>query len=93
MGTKYRVDRNTSHVRTPVGMNSLLYLGDDLREALRAFDRASTGIDPWNKPNPIYGVTLSAWIGSPRVGDYTVLYSKWPERPRQVATGTSYLDL
>jgi hypothetical protein len=72
----YRVDRNPSQTSTPCGMNSLLYLGDSHRQALRAFNAASPGINDWGQPNPDYGVTLAVWRGQSHTGDYIVTHSK-----------------
>lgn len=74
MGTNYRVDRNSSEHITPLGMNSLLYLGDSYQAARRAFDEASPGRDAWNKPNDLYGVTLAVWSEGKR--QYIVKCSK-----------------
>ena len=57
---KYRVDRADRGV-TPCGMNSILYIGDNSRQALLVFRNATTGKDAWNQPNPEYGVILSEW--------------------------------
>lgn len=78
MGTKYRVDRNTDRTSTPLGMNSLLYLGNDRRAATRAYNLAQPGTDPWGRPNDTYGVTLAEWRGPAKYdGDYVVRQSKF----------------
>lgn len=66
----YRVDRNDSEVRTPCGMNSLLYLGDSWDKARQIFNAADVGLDAWNQPNSRYGVTLSVWNDDKR--DYII---------------------
>lgn len=70
---KYRVDRANCRV-TPCGMNSLLYLGDDIHEAFDAFDGAETGIGNWGQPCPLYGVLLSSW--NPETNAYVVISHK-----------------
>jgi len=57
----YRVDRNDSKSNVPCGMNSILYIGDSLRQAERVFNNAEAGINSWNQANANYGVTLSTW--------------------------------
>lgn len=65
MGTRYRVDRVEAHeLRPPVGMNSLLYLGNDRRAALKEFNSANTGLTEWGVPNPTYGVAMYEWSDS-----------------------------
>lgn len=56
---KFRVDRATNR-DIPVGMNSILYLGDSLSAAHKAFVNAEPGIDTWGKPDSNYGVLLSS---------------------------------
>jgi hypothetical protein len=73
MGTKYRVDRVTN-ARTPCGMNSIRYIGDNWNVARALFDRISTGLDTWDQPNADYGVILSVWDESRR--DYVVKCSR-----------------
>lgn len=51
-------------------MNSILYIGDDAKQALKVFRTAETGKDAWNQPNPEYGVILSEW--STRHNEYRV---------------------
>lgn len=80
MGTRYRVDRNASSTTTPLGMNSLLYLGDSHRAALKAYNAAEPGTDPWGRPNDTYGVTLAEWRGPGKYdGDYVVTHAKFPD--------------
>lgn len=68
---RYRVDRNNDgHV--PCGMNSIIYLGDNLSEAKRRFQQTLTGFDCWGKVNSTYGVILSEW----RDGDYRIIETK-----------------
>jgi hypothetical protein len=74
MTNKYRVDRNDSTETVPCGMNSLIYLGDSLSQATKAYMAANTGLDAWNKPNPSYGVTLSKW--NDVKNDYSVIMKK-----------------
>ena len=68
---KYRVDRNNSST-VPCGMNSILYIGDNLVEARRQFELALTGFDWWGKVDGSYGVILSQWTGS----DYKIIATK-----------------
>lgn len=70
---KYRVDRASSK-RTPCGMVSALYIGDDWAEARRIYDAADTGLDPWGEPNAAYGVLVSVW--NERARDYVVKMRK-----------------
>jgi hypothetical protein len=68
-----RVD--TSNVkRTPCGMNSIRYIGDNMESARRAFNHSAIGYDAWGKPNADYGIILSKW--SPSKNDYVVIDSK-----------------
>lgn len=71
--TNIRVDRADA-LRTPCGMNSLLYLGDSMRQARRVFYASNMGRDSWNRENASYGVILSVWDSSRR--DYAVKLSK-----------------
>jgi hypothetical protein len=70
---KYRVDRSDGS-RIPCGMNSLIYLGNNYRDALRAFKAAATGLDYWNQPRPEYGVILSQWNDAKL--DYAIIAAK-----------------
>ena len=72
---QYRVDRANSTV-VPVGMNSILYIGDDWTEARKVFASAKPGKDAWGKPNSTYGVILSVWRGSHSVGEYVMKCQK-----------------
>lgn len=74
--TRYRVDHNDSPTTTPVGMNSLAYLGGDYRQARTVFVTARAGIDHWGNPNPTYGVTLAEWRGQNLTGEYVVIDKK-----------------
>jgi hypothetical protein len=58
----YRVDRvaEVSDV-CPCGMNSILYLGNDMSEARKVFLHSRSGIDTWGKQNKGYGVGLYRW--------------------------------
>lgn len=69
----YRVDRANT-LRTPCGMNSILYIGDDIVAAREAFAKARTGLDAWGQPNPDYGVLMSRW--SNNLQDYVILQRK-----------------
>jgi hypothetical protein len=42
-------------------MNSIVLITDNKREAQLVFDHTQTGLTPWNKPDPKYGVLLSEW--------------------------------
>ena len=68
----FRVDRNDSKTSTPCGMNSILYLGDNRRDAQQVFDCAQPGFNHWNEPDKRYGVTLARWKGQTLTGDYVV---------------------
>lgn len=68
---KYRVDRNNKR-HVPCGMNSIIYLGDNLSEAKRRFQQTLTGFDWWSKVDNNYGVILSEW----RDGDYHIIETK-----------------
>lgn len=74
MTNKYRVDRNDSYDNVPCGMNSILYIGDSLPQAVKAYNAVNPGIDAWNVPNPAYGVTLSKW--NDVKNDYSVIMKK-----------------
>ena len=67
----YRVDRNNRNT-VPCGMNSILYIGDNLVEARKRFELALTGFDCWGKVNSTYGVILSEW----RDGSYRIIETK-----------------
>lgn len=70
---RYRVDvANTLQV--PCGMNSIRFLGDDLRDARWVFERWLPGFDSWYRPNASYGVVLSEYDG--RLGDYRIIDHK-----------------
>jgi len=66
----YRVDRAIEGLSPPCGMNSILYIGDSLNDALSVFHHATGGKDAWNQPNRDYGVMLSIW--HPNRMDYIV---------------------
>lgn len=68
---KYRVDRNNKR-HVPCGMNSIIYIGNDLNEAKRRFQQTLTGFDCWSKVDNNYGVILSEWNGT----DYSIIDSK-----------------
>jgi hypothetical protein len=51
-------------------MNSIVWAGNSLHEARKAFNRAVPGIDEWSKPNARYGVVLSVWSDEKR--DYVI---------------------
>ena len=76
MGTAFRVDRAQPQDPVPIGMNSLLYLGDSEQAAQRAFELATPGFNAWNAPDPSYGVTMSRWHGQHSVGEYRVVKMK-----------------
>ena len=69
----YRVDRANS-LQTPCGMNSLLYIGDSLDEAVKVYSYMDPGKDWWNVPNSAYGVILSVWNAD--ANEYRVKRSK-----------------
>lgn len=73
--TDYRVDR-TDQPRTPCGMNSIIYLGDDPYDARAVFESANPGFTGWNEESATHGVVLSRW--SYAEGDYVVIASKFP---------------
>ena len=54
---KYRVDRNNKR-HVPCGMNSIIYIGNNLIEAKRRYQLALTGFDCWGKVNNNYGIVL-----------------------------------
>jgi hypothetical protein len=56
----YRIDRATDK-RTPCGMNSIVYIGDNIREARKSFFNTVAGFDTWNKQNADYGILFSKW--------------------------------
>lgn len=58
---RYRVDLTNTHV-TPCSQASLLYLGDSLQQAARAFQQAQA---EWVPANP-QGVLLSVWNAARR---------------------------
>lgn len=58
---EYRVDRAMEALSPPCGINSILYVGESLKEALSVFHNATGGKDAWNQPNRDYGVMLSIW--------------------------------
>lgn len=76
MANTYRVDRANSQV-CPCGMNSILYIGNSIVAARRAFRNATPGRDAWNAPRPDYGVMLSRWSEARR--DYVPLGFKTSE--------------
>jgi hypothetical protein len=55
-------------------MNSILYIGDSMKGAMKVYRDASVGLDTWNQPNASYGVAISTW--NDRVNDYVVLEAK-----------------
>ncbi len=59
----YRVDRAEESPEPPVGMNSILYVGDNYVAAMHVYRYAEGGKDGWNQPNRAYGVMLSKWDG------------------------------
>jgi len=75
MSTEFRVDR-TDTKSVPCGMNSIVYLGNNLNEARYVFAQTEMGRGPWNDERPTYGVVLSQWSYSE--GDYVILDSKFP---------------
>jgi hypothetical protein len=75
---RFRVDRSDG-LYVPCGMNSILYIGDSERLALRAFAQAQPGLNKSSQPNDSYGVVFSEWRGSHSVGEYVVRRSKFPQ--------------
>ena len=67
---QYRVDRAEETKTAPVGMNSIIYLGDSYKEASRCFRTTTGGKDAWNQPNQDYGVMLSKWNGQDYVSQF-----------------------
>lgn len=72
----YRVDRAASP-HTPCGKNSILYIGDSFAKAVAAFHAHKPGFNPWDQPDPAYGIILSAW--SDRAQSYIVRNQKWTD--------------
>ena len=66
----YRVDRAQEGATVPIGMNSIVYIGDDAPDAHYVFDLTEPGKDEWNQPNCTYGVMFSVW--NELRGEYTV---------------------
>ena len=60
MSTQYRVVRADT-LAEPVGMASIIYLGDSKRQATQALLDAELGLDKWEQPNDRYGVVLFEW--------------------------------
>lgn len=56
----YRVDRSNGRF-APVGMNSIVYIGDSWLAARSAYEATEPGRDVWGQPNAAYGVVLSVW--------------------------------
>ena len=67
---EYRVDRAQEGL-TPVGMNSILYIGSSYYDACVVYKASVGGKDPWNEPNRSYGVMLSRWVEDKH--QYTVM--------------------
>lgn len=59
----YRVDRAKESPEPPVGMNSILYVGDSYTTAMHVYRHSVGGKNAWNQPNRDYGVMLSKWNG------------------------------
>ena len=72
----YRVDRASSP-STPVGMNSICYIGDSFPKAVGAFHAHKPGFNPWDQPDPAYGIILSVW--SDLSQSYIVRNQKWTD--------------
>lgn len=70
MMNKYRVDRAMEAPCSPVGMNSILYIGESYVEATKVYIHANGGKDAWNQPHCLYGVMLSIW--NPDKNEYMV---------------------
>lgn len=73
MGINFRVDRVNS-MRVPCGMNSIIHISNNWKQARKAFNSSIPGIDKWDKPNTTYGVVLSVWDDNKR--DYVIKCSK-----------------
>lgn len=71
MTNKYRVDRAIGRV-VPVGMNSIRYIGDSLKQASQVYCQTRPGFTAWDEPDPRYGVLMSKWGGQ----EYIVLFAK-----------------
>jgi len=69
----YRVDVAMAR-SVPVGMLSILYIGDDWHYANRVFNGADVGRSPWGEENAAYGVILSVW--NPDTHEYVVKRTK-----------------
>lgn len=67
----YRVDKTDEH-RVPCGMNSIRYIGDSMKLALKTYAATQPGTDKWNQPQPHTFVILSKWNGT----DYAIIQSK-----------------
>jgi hypothetical protein len=59
-----RVQHPQLGMSAPCGMNSLIYIGDDMRKALKTFHSVCVGRDAWGKADTTYGVSLSVWNGT-----------------------------
>jgi hypothetical protein len=59
---RYRVDR-APEGPTPCGMVNLLFVGDNLRDAMQVYRHIEGGKNGWNQPDPAYGVLFSEWNG------------------------------
>lgn len=60
----YRVDRAREGLSPPCGMNSIVYVGESLNDALRVFHATTGGKDGWGNSHgdyADYGVMLSMW--------------------------------
>lgn len=73
---QYKVDRAREGYFAPVGMNSILYVGDSMPEAMRVFNYANGGKNAWNGEDSSYGVMLSIW--SPERRAYVV--KRWKSK-------------
>jgi hypothetical protein len=59
-----RVQHPQLGMSAPCGMNSIIYIGDNMHKALKVFHSSSVGKDAWNNADTTYGVSLSIWNGS-----------------------------
>lgn len=74
MKNTYRVDRHDNTTLVPCGMNSIRYVGNSLKEAIKTFDSLKPGKDSWEKENKSYGVIISKW--SQEKNDYIIFNNK-----------------
>lgn len=69
----FRVDC-VAQLKVPCGMTSIVYTGDDFREAVKVFNDTMIHADPWNNHDVRYGLILSQWDGN--ANDYVIVRSR-----------------